>query len=340
MPRAGRRDGGRLQRGRPRRALSGAGRRGVLHRRAQGRRELSQQIASVISAAEVGNVQAIHPGYGFLAENAHFDEICRSCKIEFIGPTPEAMARLGDKNAARELAREAERAGRARQRRRHRRARRRPSRFAHEIGFPVLIKAAAGGGGRGMRVARTTWRSRSALQPGAGRGRGRLRQRRRVSREIHRAPAARRSAGAGRSSRQRRPPLGARLHAAAAAPEADRGKPQPEHLRRDAHGDVRRGRAAGPGGQLHQCRHGRVPRRQERQLLLHRGQRPHPGRASGDRDGDRHRPHQVADPRGRRRDAAVGRRRTSSSAARRSSAASTPKTRPTTFSPRPARSSS
>ena len=52
-------------------------------------------------------MQAIHPGYGFLAENAHFNEVCRSCKIDFIGPTPEAMALLGDKNAARKLAREA-----------------------------------------------------------------------------------------------------------------------------------------------------------------------------------------------------------------------------------------
>ena len=64
------------------------------------------KISSVISAAEVGNVQAIHPGYGFLAENAHFNEICRSCNIDFIGPTPDAMARLGDKNAARDLARQ------------------------------------------------------------------------------------------------------------------------------------------------------------------------------------------------------------------------------------------
>src|SRR3954451_3025827 len=63
-------------------------------------------INRIISAAEIGNVQAIHPGYGFLAENAHFNEICRSCNIDFIGPTPEAMARLGDKNAARDLARQ------------------------------------------------------------------------------------------------------------------------------------------------------------------------------------------------------------------------------------------
>jgi acetyl-CoA carboxylase biotin carboxylase subunit len=120
------------------------------------------KIASVISAAEVGNVQAIHPGYGFLAENAHFNEICRSCKIDFIGPSPEAMARLGDKNAARDLARKTgvpvvpgsegvigseEEA----------------LRFAHEVGFPVLIKAVAGGGGRGMRVASNDLALKSAL---------------------------------------------------------------------------------------------------------------------------------------------------------------------------------
>ncbi len=121
------------------------------------------KIASVISAAEVGNVQAIHPGYGFLAENAHFNEICRSCKIDFIGPSPEAMARLGDKNAARALARdsgvpivpgsdgvvtnEAE-----------------ALEFAHAVGFPVLIKAVAGGGGRGMRVASNDLSLKSALQ--------------------------------------------------------------------------------------------------------------------------------------------------------------------------------
>src|SRR4030042_1688127 len=64
------------------------------------------KIDRVISAAEIGNVQAIHPGYGFLAENAHFADVCRDCKIEFIGPTHEAMALVGDKNAARHLARE------------------------------------------------------------------------------------------------------------------------------------------------------------------------------------------------------------------------------------------
>ena len=65
------------------------------------------KIDRIISAAEVGNVEAIHPGYGFLSENAHFNEVCRSCNIEFIGPTPQAMEALGDKNTARDMARKA-----------------------------------------------------------------------------------------------------------------------------------------------------------------------------------------------------------------------------------------
>jgi acetyl-CoA carboxylase biotin carboxylase subunit len=125
--------------------------------------ESYRKIDRVISAAEIGNVQAIHPGYGFLSENAHFNEVCRSCKIDFIGPTPEAMARLGDKNAARKLARDAEvpvvpgsiglivEEAEA-------------LRVAHEIGFPVLVKASAGGGGRGMRVALNDLALKAALQ--------------------------------------------------------------------------------------------------------------------------------------------------------------------------------
>jgi acetyl-CoA carboxylase biotin carboxylase subunit len=121
------------------------------------------KIDQVISAAEVGNVEAIHPGYGFLAENAHFNEVCRSCNIDFIGPTPEAMNLLGDKNAARKLARDADvpvvpgsdglLEGESE-----------ALRVAHEIGFPVLIKATAGGGGKGMRVAANDLALKAALQ--------------------------------------------------------------------------------------------------------------------------------------------------------------------------------
>ncbi|MCE9532381.1 MAG: acetyl-CoA carboxylase biotin carboxylase subunit, partial [Planctomycetes bacterium] len=107
----------------------------------------------IIAAADVTNVDAIHPGYGFLSENADFAEMCRDCNIEFIGPPHEAMRKLGNKNEARKLAKaakvpvvpgsdglitdEAQ-----------------ALKFAHQVGYPVLIKASAGGGGRGMRVAR------------------------------------------------------------------------------------------------------------------------------------------------------------------------------------------
>ena len=121
------------------------------------------RIDRIISAAELGNVDAIHPGYGFLAENAHFNEVCRSCKIDFIGPRPEAMEMLGDKNTARSLAIKAEvpvvpgsdglieEEAEA-------------TRVAAEIGFPVLIKATAGGGGKGMRVAANELVLKTALQ--------------------------------------------------------------------------------------------------------------------------------------------------------------------------------
>jgi acetyl-CoA carboxylase biotin carboxylase subunit len=124
------------------------------------------KIDRVISAAEIGNVQAIHPGYGFLSENAHFNEVCRSCNIDFIGPTPDAMLRLGDKNEARKLARDANvpvvpgSAGLITDERE-------AVRVAHEIGFPVLIKATAGGGGRGMRVASNDLVLKSAIQQAA-----------------------------------------------------------------------------------------------------------------------------------------------------------------------------
>src|SRR6059036_2686067 len=65
------------------------------------------KIDRIMSAAEVGDVDAIHPGYGFLAENAHFAEVCGSCKIKFIGPSPNSIRAMGDKNAAREHARKA-----------------------------------------------------------------------------------------------------------------------------------------------------------------------------------------------------------------------------------------
>jgi acetyl-CoA carboxylase biotin carboxylase subunit len=109
-------------------------------------------IPRIISAAEITDVEAIHPGYGFLAENAHFAEICNECGIEFIGPSPETMRQLGDKVQAREIAKKARVPvvpGSPGQINDENEA----VKIASKIGYPVIIKAAAGGGGRGMRVA-------------------------------------------------------------------------------------------------------------------------------------------------------------------------------------------
>ena len=109
-------------------------------------------ITQIIAAAEITNVDAIHPGYGFLSENAHFAEVCQECNIAFIGPTPEVIRMMGDKSEARRtmiaagvpvtpgsegLIDDEETA----------------LREAGRIGYPVMIKATAGGGGRGMRIA-------------------------------------------------------------------------------------------------------------------------------------------------------------------------------------------
>jgi len=108
-------------------------------------------VSAVISAAEITDSEAIHPGYGFLAESAHFAEVCRECGLTFIGPEPDVIRRMGDKAAARRsmiqagvptvpgsdgVVQSAEEA----------------AELAQAIEYPVLIKASAGGGGRGMRM--------------------------------------------------------------------------------------------------------------------------------------------------------------------------------------------
>ncbi|MBU1862265.1 MAG: acetyl-CoA carboxylase biotin carboxylase subunit [Candidatus Omnitrophica bacterium] len=109
-------------------------------------------IPAIISAAEIADVEAIHPGYGFLAENPHFAEICESCQIKFIGPQPESVRLMGDKAIAREtmqkvnvpiipgsksIVSDQQEA----------------LKTAKRLGYPVIIKAKAGGGGKGMKVA-------------------------------------------------------------------------------------------------------------------------------------------------------------------------------------------
>ena len=110
-------------------------------------------IPAIISAAEIANVDAVHPGYGFLAEDPNFAEICHDCGLRFIGPSPDAMRLMGDKAQARKAAKEAnipvlpgadgplQSVAEAHS-------------WASEIGFPVILKASRGGGGRGMRIVR------------------------------------------------------------------------------------------------------------------------------------------------------------------------------------------
>ena len=111
-------------------------------------------IPSIISAAEITNVDAIHPGYGYLAESSYFTDVCETCGIKFIGPNPEMIQLMGDKAQAREKVGQAglpvvpgsdlitETDGKS------------LLRTAESIGFPLIIKASAGGGGRGMRIVR------------------------------------------------------------------------------------------------------------------------------------------------------------------------------------------
>lgn len=119
-------------------------------------------IPRIISAAEIADVEAIHPGYGFLAENVHFAQICQDCGITFIGPPVEAMRLLGDKVQARKLARQVKvpvvdgSEGTIQDESE-------ALKLANQIGYPVIIKAAAGGGGRGMRVVHNDMSLRSAF---------------------------------------------------------------------------------------------------------------------------------------------------------------------------------
>jgi acetyl-CoA carboxylase biotin carboxylase subunit len=111
-------------------------------------------IPAIISAAEITGADAIHPGYGFLAESSYLAEICEACNIKFIGPGPQAIRLMGDKSRAKKAMQKAgvpvvpgsagvvedEEKG---------------TRIARDIGFPVILKASAGGGGRGMRIVRS-----------------------------------------------------------------------------------------------------------------------------------------------------------------------------------------
>ena len=204
------------------------------------------RIPNIIAAAEITGADAIHPGYGFLAENAEFADICRASNLTFIGPTGDQIRQMGDKATARRLAKEAgvptvpgspgtiEDADEA-------------LAAAETIGFPVIIKATAGGGGKGMRIALNAEQfsqsfslaqneALSAFGNGAVYVEKYLARPRHVEIQVH-----------GRHPRDGHPPRRARLLGAAPPPEADRGEPEPGAERRPAGPDGRGRRAARRG---------------------------------------------------------------------------------------------
>ena len=154
-------------------------------------------IPAVISAAEIANVDAIHPGYGLLSENANFAEVCETCGIKFIGPPPEITRLMGEKEKARQAMKQAgvpilpgsegvvQSAAEA-------------AEWAREVGFPVIVKASAGGGGRGMRVIRREDELPHLFQAAQAEAAAAFRQRRSLHGEIHRAAAAHRVPDSGR----------------------------------------------------------------------------------------------------------------------------------------------
>ena len=240
-------------------------------------------IPQVISAAEITNVDAIHPGYGFLSENANFAKVCEASEITFIGPTAEVIEIMGEKDRAR---REVKAAGL-------------PTvpgsdgivegedqlaKEAAKIGYPLILKAVAGGGGRGMRIVRKQEELLSDVSDRAQRGAAGLRHPRRLRREIHRASAPHRVSGARRPAWQGHSSRRTRVHHPAAAPETAGRVSVAGDGSQAAQGTRRQGGARAGKDRLHQRRHRRISDGRRRLDLFHRDEYAHSGGASGHGD--------------------------------------------------------
>ena len=293
-------------------------------------------IDKIILAAQQTGAQAIHPGYGFLAENPDFPEACTSAGLVFIGPPPEVIRNLGSKVIARKIAQATgvrvipatgmlapgapgEEAALA---------------FAAAHGYPIMIKAVSGGGGRGIRQVG----DRDSLLTGLKRSRSEALMsfgddNIYLEKCVQPAPA-RGGPDPGRFLWQRGAPGDQELLHSTPPPETHRDRPGrsgPGFDRRD----LRRGGAGRPGRRVSQRRHGGIPGGARRHLLLPGSQYPPAGGAYGHRgvDRHRHRPGAALDRHGRTHQLFPGAGRTS--AASPSSSGSMPKTPKTTFWPAP-----
>ncbi len=288
-------------------------------------------VEKILEVASTSGAEAIHPGYGFLAENAPFAAACEKAKITFIGPPPKAIEAMGSKTRSRELMQKAgvpivpgatspvkDVAAAKKQ--------------AKEIGYPIACKAAAGGGGKGFRVAVDEEALADAFEGAAREGEKFFSDPTVYLERYLEDPRHVEVQVLADSKGNVDPPRRARLLGPAPSPEADRGGPRAEGRRRDARADRpdrdrrRRGGRLPLGGD----RRGPAGRRR---LLLPRDEHPGPGRALRHRDGHRHRHRSGAGQDRSGRGALHLARRTSSFAVTRSSAGSTPRPRTRTSPP-------
>ena len=249
-------------------------------------------IERVIEAARQTGAEAVHPGYGFLSENAEFAQACLDAGLVFVGPTAAMMTAMGSKSGSKALM---EKAGVPLVPGYHGEAQDEATlaKAADKIGFPVLVKASAGGGGRGMRVVQFGGGAFGRDRQRQARGQGGVRRRPHADRKIRPEPAPHRGADHRRQPRQSAVAVRARMHAAAAAPEGDRGSAVADARCQAARGRLRRRAQGGRRGQLCRRRHHRIRlRRQGR--VLHRDEHPPAGRASRDRADHRHRSRRMA----------------------------------------------
>ena len=270
-------------------------------------RESYLSVPALLAAAKKTGATLVHPGYGFLAENAGFARACRDAGLTFVGPTPEAIAAMGSKTGSRQLM---EKAGVPVVPGHGRRGRRpRGDRRVRDGGR--LSDPAEGLGGRrrqGDAAGGCRGGPAGGLHAGRLRGRGLLRRRRALRREARRAAAPHRGPGGRRPARQPRGGGRARVQHPAAPPEGRRGVPVAGRQRAGAGASLCGRARGGAGGRLHLLRHRRVPARRRRRDLLPRDEHAPPGRASGDRGGLGRGPRGDDDPRRPRREAAVRRR--------------------------------